>query len=521
MPADLFRDAGGLRPAYDAVDWASTPLGPVEGWPPALRDALDVVLNTRFPMTLVWGPELVLLYNDAYEELIGEKHPAALGARTADVFPETWAVNGPRLRRLMSGAGATWVQDAYVPMFRHGYLEDCWFTYSFSPVHDDDGVAGVLAVAAETTSQVVTARRLQVLTHLAQALTSVEDVEELRWEALTALARDLADLPEVDLVLETPSAGRTPTAGAGRRPAAIERDEHGVVRLPLRVDRLDGPGGLLVVRTSPGLPFDDGYREFLFMLASTVSRALDRIDVVSSERQLSTALQRSLLTEPAAMQGVSLAVRYLPASRSAHVGGDWYDAFAAPDGDLTLVVGDVAGHDQTSAAAMGQLRNMLRAIAFTTNASPAQLLTRVDEAVNGLGVEVVATVLVTRCHRRPGGGFDVTWSSAGHPPLVVLRGSGRAELVDDGDGDVLLGLEPSRPRTERSFVLGAGETLLLYTDGLVERRGASLDESLAGLVARLTGRQREAPSTLGDQLLLELGGPVEDDVVLLVLRADA
>lgn len=514
MQPDLFRVSGPLRAAYDAVDWASTSLGPVESWGPELRWSVDFTLSTRFPTTLLWGPEFVLVYNDAYVELIADKHPAALGQPAEKIFPEAWPVIGPMMASVLAGEGATWVRDAYLPLDRAGFVEECYFTFSYSPVHGPDGsVVGIVDVSVETTTEVIVSRRAHLLAGLAEALAGVGDLDTLRWTTLSVLAQDLADVPEADVVLWESGGVPQPPATADVSP-----DEEGRVSIPLRATRPTAPGGRLDARVSPMLRFDEGYREFLFMVATAVARAIDRIDVARAERSLSTALQRSLLTDPVDPDGASIAVRYLPASDVAQVGGDWYDAFVTPDGGFTVVVGDVAGHDQESAAAMGQLRNLVRGIAYSSGDLPAAVLGGLDEALAGLRVEVTATALVARCRPLPGRGLVVTWSSAGHLPPVVVDARGGARVLEDGD--LLLGLEPALPRIDRTTTLAPGEHLLLYTDGLVERRGVHIDASVAAFVEAVAGHHDLTAQQLCDHVIAGLDDALDDDVALVVVRAD-
>ena len=515
MADDLFRDAGPLAAVYDAVDWASGPLGPVQDWSPALRFAVDFMLNTRFACTLIWGPEHVLVYNQPYVELAAGKHPRALGRTVEEVFPEAMDAIGPLIDSVFAGNGATWVQDSYLPLDRSGFTEECYFTYSYSPVRGPDGeVEGIIDVAYETTAQVIVARRAHLLADLGDVLVDVDDIDSLRWATLAALSRDRADLPMVDLVLWERDGPRLPPADID----SLTPDPDGVVRIPLRATRPNAPAGRLEVETSRALRFDEGYREFLFLLAAAISRALDRIGSIRAERSLSAALQRSLLSEPVDPEGAAIAVRYLPASDVAQVGGDWYDAFPSPDRGFTVVVGDVAGHDQESAAAMGQLRNLTRGIAFASGAMPAEVLTGLDEALAGFGLEVTATALVARCHNRAGGGLSVTWSSAGHPPPVVDDAEGTARALEYGD--LLLGLDAGSDRTDHQVDLGPGEHLLLFTDGLVERRGADIDHGLDELVESISGQVWDSPDKLCDHVLSGLHDALDDDVALLVVRAE-
>ena len=116
-----FARAGALREEYAATDWAAGPLGDPQGWSPALRASLDLIWGTRFAATLLWGPELVLLYNEAYVELMGDKHPA-LGRRCDEVFPEAMDAIGPLLAQVRAGGEATWSQDVLLPLERAGYV---------------------------------------------------------------------------------------------------------------------------------------------------------------------------------------------------------------------------------------------------------------------------------------------------------------------------------------------------------------------------------------------------------------
>ena len=157
MPGELFADPGEMRALCRAFDWASTPLGPVSSWSQSLRTTAGLVLASRNPMFLFWGPELVQLYNDAYRPSLGEggRHPRALGMRGREFWTEIWDTIGPQIDQVMSGGEATWHEDQYLPIERNGRLEDVWWTYSYSPVRDEDGsVGGTLVVCQETTNRV-------------------------------------------------------------------------------------------------------------------------------------------------------------------------------------------------------------------------------------------------------------------------------------------------------------------------------------------------------------------------------
>ena len=146
-----------------AHDWRSSPLGDPADWPAALRTALGVILNTGHPMYIWWGPELLCFYNDAYRQSIGpERHPGSLGSPGREVWDEVWDIIGPQIHQVMSGRGATWQENALVPITRNGRREEVYWTYSYSPIVDPSspsGVGGVLVVCAETTAHIVAARQ--------------------------------------------------------------------------------------------------------------------------------------------------------------------------------------------------------------------------------------------------------------------------------------------------------------------------------------------------------------------------
>ncbi|WP_432512081.1 ATP-binding SpoIIE family protein phosphatase [Kineococcus sp. SYSU DK001] len=269
--------------------------------------------------------------------------------------------------------------------------------------------------------------------------------------------------------------------------------------------------------------------ELLDGCAAQCAQALERItrersaaEEVHSVRRMAETLQRSLLTRPPVREGLQLAVRYLPAARGAEVGGDWFDAFATRSGATVLVVGDVVGHDQVAAAAMGQVRNMVRGIAFDGDDRPATLLTRLDQAMSGLGLEALATaVLAVVDPPMPGlTARRVRWSSAGHLPPLLRRAGGRVEVLDAGE-DLMLGVDAASQRHEHVVDLDAGDGLVLYTDGLVERRGQHLDDGIGSIRAALQGRDTRSAAAWADALLATVrAGGVADDTALLVLQLD-
>ncbi|WP_448624798.1 SpoIIE family protein phosphatase [Geodermatophilus sp. URMC 64] len=227
-------------------------------------------------------------------------------------------------------------------------------------------------------------------------------------------------------------------------------------------------------------------------------------------------LQRSLLSDPPQPEHLQVAVRYVPAAREAQVGGDWYDVFGQPDGSTMLVIGDVAGHDTEAAACMAQLRGLLRGIAYDSADSPAAVLARLDGAIEGLRLGAMATVLVARLEET-GAGTRLRWSSAGHLPPVVVDPDG-AQRVLAAPG-LMLGVAPAVSRADSEVVLERGATVVLYTDGLVERRDQVFDEGVEHLRQELAGLRERPVEELCDALLARLlPERAEDDVALVAVR---
>src|SRR3712207_3446303 len=232
---------------------------------------------------------------------------------------------------------------------------------------------------------------------------------------------------------------------------------------------------------------------------------------------MAEALQRSLLTEPPRLEDLELAVRYVPAAEQAQVGGDWYDAFRVADGTTMLVIGDVTGHDRHAAAAMAQVRNVLRGVAHSQPESPARVLAALDRALGDLAVGTLATAVLARVEHTADE-HVLRWSNAGHPPPVLLAADGSVVLLER-EPNRLLGVDPGAPRVEHSAPMPPGATLLLYTDGLIERRGATLDAGLAWLLDAVSGMQGLSLEELCDRLLAVLPSALDDDVALLAVRS--
>ena len=282
--------------------------------------------------------------------------------------------------------------------------------------------------------------------------------------------------------------------------------------------------GLVTIFNGPeGKRYDDAEIATARDVAARAALALDNARLFQQQRALAEQLQLSLLTPPPEPDHVQVVVRYRAAARAAAVGGDWYDAFLQPDGGTMLVIGDVVGHDTAAAAAMGQVRGLLRGIAFTTEQGPADVLTRLDAAIEGLAVGTTASAVVGRLEQtleeRERGVTHLRWSNAGHPPPMALSTSGDVLVLAGVEADLLLGIDPSSPRVESRVTLDRGSTVLLYTDGLVERRGQGLDQGLERLREALVELGHLPLEQLCDALLERLlPSTREDDVAMVAVR---
>jgi serine phosphatase RsbU (regulator of sigma subunit) len=554
-------------------DWASTQLGSQEQWCPTLLTAASSCLNSRFPILLMWGPELVMVYNDAYAPLLGDRHPASLGARASDVWHDIWADIGPMVDQVFQGE-STYSENLLLVMSRYGYTEETYFTFSFSPVLEPGGrVAGLLDTVVETTGQVLANRRLGVLQRLGSLPRSVHGSTP---EAVAAVLRVLgdarADCPfgrvylngddgnqallvaehgiragnalEPELIAEhvrkAIATGQPSTvtgldelqpglAAPGASPAG-EDDVRTAVVLPLVVAGRHRPIGAVVLGTSPHLPLDGEYRAFLNLAAGQVAAAVaDAQAVEDTQRRaeeraeldrartnfftdVAVTLQRAVLGPTALPEG--FAVHYEPASGTLEVGGDWYDVVDLPESRYGVVVGDVVGRGLAAAAVMGQLRSAGRALLLESQ-SPGHVLQALDrfaELVPGAAVSTVFCAVIDREHK------TLRYSSAGHPPAILVQADGTSWLLEEA-GSLPLAVADGLVRPEADVHLPDGATLLLYTDGLVERRNEAIDEGTARAVEVLREAPRlEAPQladVLTDRLLADAP---DDDVAFLLYR---
>ncbi len=265
--------------------------------------------------------------------------------------------------------------------------------------------------------------------------------------------------------------------------------------------------------------FTEDDRALVVELASRVSAVVEQAERFEQTRRVSLALQAAMLSAPPRHPLVEVQARYRPAAADLEVGGDWYDAFALPGGDLAVGVGDVAGHDLSAAAAMGQLRSMLRALAYETEGAPSDVVRRLDRVASRLAVTSFTTLVFGRV-RRCGDAAVFRWANAGHPPPVLVPPDGEPVLLT-GDVGVVLGVAPDLPRADREVELVAGSTLLLYTDGLLERRHDPDDRAPAELLDLVRRGRGLALTDLCEHLVLGTAADTGDDMVVLALRVPA
>jgi PAS domain S-box-containing protein len=280
-------------------------------------------------------------------------------------------------------------------------------------------------------------------------------------------------------------------------------------------------GTMTFAHGSSGRRFTPDDLDLAADLGRRAGLALDNARLYMMEHRTAVTLQRGLLPQLPAIPGLALAAEYLPAAQDTQVGGDWWDVFALPDGATGLAIGDVMGHDLSAAAAMGQLRSVLRTCAWAGD-SAATVLDRMDQLVQGFEMAQLATCIYARLQpvdSAPGrrGLPRLRWANAGHLPPVLLESDGTARLLD-AIGSVPLGVPLEAARGQGDISLHPGSTVLLYTDGLVETRGGDIDDDLAALLDQVRRhRPADGPQALIDLLTAELD-ELNDDVALLAVQ---
>jgi PAS domain S-box-containing protein len=337
-PTGPLAGGGATGALMRALNWAETPVGPLAAWPQSLRTSVSICLSSRFPMIIFWGPELVQFYNDAYRPILGTKHPAAMGQPARECWPEIWDVVGPMLQGVLQSGEATWSDDQLLLMDRFGFLEETYFTFSYSAIRDETGgVGGVFCAVTETTGRVVGERRLRTLRELSARMAGATTAEQACERAMSALRDNPADLPFAVLYLPDDTAmhahrvaGMAATDGTinvpatigfaqdnqeasdplaevirGGRAVAVQDVEQALWPAPLTVrDRpaqpavlvpMSQPGqersaGILVAGVSPRQKLDDAYSDFFTLVAGQIAAGVADARAHEEERRRAEAL---------------------------------------------------------------------------------------------------------------------------------------------------------------------------------------------------------------------------------------
>jgi serine phosphatase RsbU (regulator of sigma subunit) len=402
--------------------------------------------------------------------------------------------------------------------------------------------------------------RSQLLLQASSALAGTSTVDDIIGEVrrLAAETLDAAyagiSLLDADgaLVLSTGSALPAPVAqrwarfhGTMRTPSALAIARGGIVLLPDPVaiarDAPDaaatfgemgwksaagvplpgpaGPTGALTFVWSRDRQLDESEQTVLAALAGYVAQALRRAATLDDRRTAAATLQLALLSPIPRHDHLRIAAGYRPAHEADHVGGDWYDAISIDRNRLAVVIGDVTGHSVQAAAAMSQLRSMLRALLVDRQESPAAVLRRLEHTSRVLGSTQLASVVLAHLDTTATGGHTLTWSNAGHPPPILRQPAGSTELLEDRDP--LLGAVRHASRRNHTISLPPGSALLFYTDGLVETRHSLIDTGITRTRDLLSAAAGKPVDEVVDLLCALPEKHYEDDLAVLLLEIPA
>ncbi|MDC0711295.1 ATP-binding protein [Stigmatella sp. ncwal1] len=332
------RGGGACGALMRQVDWSKTAIGPVEQWPQSLRTAVGILLNSNYPLYIAWGPRYVQLYNDAYRPICGAtKHPAALGQEAQVTWPEVWHLLGPGFDKILATGEANWVENLMMPLDRNGFIEECYFTYSHSPILDETGgVGGVFAALSETTKQVLDARRMHTLKDLSVGTADMKSAKAACEAAARILAQNPHDVPFALLYLVAEeghsahlvgAAGLQP--GSAHAPFSISLREEApwslreVIRtgtgarleglagemeplpggpwpeaattalvLPLTLAGHAQPSGAVILGVSPRCALDDKYESFLKLVGAQAATTLQSARAFEEEQKRAEALAK-------------------------------------------------------------------------------------------------------------------------------------------------------------------------------------------------------------------------------------
>jgi PAS domain S-box-containing protein len=334
-PEDWLAGGGEMGKLIRSMDWTNTPLGPIESWPQSLRTTVSLCLASNFPIALVWGPKHVQIYNDGYWPICGEKHPSSMGQDFTECWAAPWPVIGDVFERALAGE-TSFLENQRMFLDRNGYLEETFFTFSFSPIRDDSGVAGLFHPVIETTSRMLSERRTRALRDLAARSGKAKSAEEACELAAHTLAEYQLDLPFVLVYLfdkqakearlvaahglpresvavpaivnlgvsegcawplaEVARTGRTQHVNdlearfgrlsCGEYPESLKE----ALALPITPPGCEKPVGVLVAGVSCRLALNEAYRTFYDLLAATITTEVANARAYEEERKRAEAL---------------------------------------------------------------------------------------------------------------------------------------------------------------------------------------------------------------------------------------
>jgi PAS domain S-box-containing protein len=413
-----------------------------------------------------------------------------------------------------------------------------WVAVNFNHAEDPETARQVMVgTFRDVTAEHYTVQRqtaLAALNHQLAQADSLDDalhgaVEELRrvWQARRVLAVTFpngatAGSATPDVTCAGDPAGWTDLSPRHRHLIESQRDADLLTTVTGDAGTagitLQHPRGVLViwVELSERRPFTPEDHTLLTVLAGRLGQGLHRAYQLGEQRETAVALQHAMLG-PANLP-TGFAVRYHPASRPLQVGGDWYDVVDLDDGRFALIVGDCVGHGLGAATVMGQLRSACRAL-FLEQSGPSAVLAGLDRFAARLIGARCTTAFCAVLTLETG---ELVYSSAGHPPPIIVHADGTRVMLDGGRG-LPLALRSGRTRPEVRVTMPARSTLLLYTDGLVERRGSSMDDGMARAGDLVQDGRSQALDDVADDLMsaLEPGGGYPDDVAVLLYRQPA
>ena len=415
-----------LRELLQSTDWSATPLGPLPDWPKALRGYAEMVLDMPTPAILFWGPEQTQIYNEGYAAILGPRHPRGFGRPYREIWPDTYPFIIPWMRHVLDTGGTWRVDRAHIPVTRHGFDEEAYFTFTFSPLRDDDGrVAGILQPVFDVSETVLADRRAETLRALLpEHATGAGAIDD----ALAAIAGNPHDLPLAHVwTWDTAGMELTPARRAGEAltdadaarldavarnvwaeraprfvevsPAAEGALARGALLLPLEGVAGDAPSGVIALGVSRRLHFDERYRKFLEGTARQVAAGLQRADAARASDRQRQYLDELFLQIPAGIAVLDGPDHVFELANPAYLG----------------FVGDRAIVGKPILEAMPELRDQ----AFPT------LL----DQVYATGIPQFGSEAPAQLRRGPGGGFEEAFFNFVYQPLRDASGLTTGVLI--------------------------------------------------------------------------------------------